>query len=57
MQLLSTPNKLLLKPQLAGLSNKSLNENTKITQDKLSMIWVNEFDAKRNRLVARWIKN
>jgi hypothetical protein len=57
MQLLRTSNKSLPKPQLAISSNKPLNENTKTRQAKLSMIWVTEFDGKRDRLVARWIEN
>ncbi|MBE9002103.1 hypothetical protein IQ274_28845 [Nostoc sp. LEGE 12447] len=57
MQLLSTSNKSLSKPQLAVLLDTPLNQNTKITQTKLSMIWVSEFDGERNRLIAKWIKN
>ncbi|MBD2527806.1 hypothetical protein [Nostoc sp. FACHB-133] len=57
MQLLSTSNKSLSKPELAVLSDKPLNQNEKTTQTKLSMIWVNEFDGERNRSIAKWIKN
>ncbi|MDZ8257479.1 hypothetical protein [Nostoc sp. ChiQUE01b] len=57
MQLLNISNKSLAKPQLAALSDESLNQNTKTTQPKLSMIWVNEFDGERNRLIAKWIIN
>lgn len=56
MQILSTYSKSLISPQPTVLSNNSLNQNQKKTQTKLSMLWVNEFDGKRNRLVARWIK-
>ncbi|MEH2463769.1 hypothetical protein [Nostoc sp.] len=57
MQLLSTSSKSLPNSQLAVWSDKSLNQNTKTTQTQLSMIWINEFNGKRNQLVARWIKN
>lgn len=57
MQLLSTSSKSLPNPQLAVWSDNSLNPNTKTTQTKLSMIWIKEFNGKRNHLVARWIKN
>lgn len=57
MQGLSTCSKSLPNLQLAVWSDKSLNQNTKTTQTKLSMIWINEFNGKRNQLVARWIKN
>lgn len=57
MQLLSTSSKSLPNPQLAVWSDNSLNQNTKTTQTQLSMIWINEFNGKRNQLVARWIKS
>jgi hypothetical protein len=36
-------------------SEVSDTENEKKTGSKLSMIWVKEFDNKRERLVAKWI--
>ncbi|BAY48191.1 hypothetical protein SAMD00079811_58120 [Scytonema sp. HK-05] len=37
------------------LSEKTLTQNSRKAQPKLSMIWVKEFDGERERLVARWV--
>lgn len=34
----------------------ALTRNSRKTQPQLSMIWVEEFDGERERLVTRWVK-
>jgi hypothetical protein len=53
MQLVDTP-------QFQSLNYSVSTENTTIkssSSSKLSMVWVQEFDGEKYRLVAKWIPN
>ena len=55
MQLLNKDSKSLLLSQSPVSLAISLKQNKK-PLTKLSILWMNEFDGERYRLVARWIK-
>ncbi|MBD2451771.1 hypothetical protein H6G76_32560 [Nostoc sp. FACHB-152] len=57
MQLLNISDKSLLSVSSTVSSDDLLNQKLKANQAKLFMVWVNEFDGQRNRLVAKWIRN
>jgi hypothetical protein len=42
-------------PVTAFAAQKSLVQKQETRQNRLSMIWVKEFDGTRYRLVARWV--
>ncbi len=54
MQISDTFSPSITPLQPAIESKTSLIEKAKTARPKLSMIWVQEFDGERQRLVARW---
>jgi hypothetical protein len=41
--------------EASNTSETALTQKRKTTRSKLSMIWVKEFDGKRQRLVGQWV--
>jgi hypothetical protein len=60
MQLVDTPNSAVITPQSQSSSYSVSTETTSIKRSrspKLSMVWVQEFDGDKYRLVAKWVSN
>jgi hypothetical protein len=55
MQLIDSLSSSKSLPQPVISSESSVIRNTRTNRAKLAMIWVEESDGNRQRLVARWV--